>query len=949
MVFVYLLSVLVTGMVVFQWLNPNPTVAATMLDSNTPEESSISSSSSPTSSRLPTHVMPTYYRLQLMPFLTAGNFTAHGDVWIQLNCSSSANNITLNIKDIDILESDVSVTHIDTGMEITIHNHIYDKESEMYSVVLHENLDAGATYQLHIRFVSHLNDLLQGFYRSSYVDQATGSVRWLASTQFSPTDARRAFPCFDEPAFKARFQISIARPSSLTSMSNMPQNKTEPVTDMPGWWWDHYLPTLPMSTYLVAFIVSDLQGRLAPGGSTRRKADDLKSNVNFRVWARRDALQQTQYAAQIGPHILQYLENYFGIKFPLPKQDMVALPDFGFNAMENWGLITYRETAMLYDENVSTLANKEQVASVIGHELAHQWFGNLVTPMWWNDLWLKEGFATYIGYQGVNHIEPSWREDQRFIQKTVQQVLRTDALESSHPISVPVNHPNQIRQIFDSISYSKGASIIRMMSHFLGEDTFRAGLKSYLQGHAYGNARQEDLWEALTTQAHQDDTLPSHLTVQMIMDTWTLQTGYPVIKVMRDYERKVAVITQERFLLYKSSNGTKSSPTWWIPLTYTTQDVPDFNKTRPNTWLEITDSTEIHEVPDEDNWMFFNIQETGFYRVNYDAHNWQLLTDGYSSLPDMARAQLLDDALNLAQAGQLNYSTALNLVHNLRKDMQYLPWSSAHPALIYLRNMLALSPIYGSFKAYMLQLINPLYNKLQFEERLADTHLERLHRRLILHWACGLGHEQCVWNARTKFRVWMSQDSRKVETNPISPNLRAVVYCTAIKHGGSDEWNFAWKKYSAANVGSERENLLDALGCSSQPWLLNRYLNWMLSNESIIRKQDGFRVFASVNNNVVGHSLAFNFLRNNWEDILDYFGLAFSSVSKMVSALPKYMNTQLQLHEMEAFKRENDGNLGTAAKSFEQTIEKVQANVDWMDNSYGQVEEWLKMHTSSSL
>ncbi|PNF34108.1 Aminopeptidase N [Cryptotermes secundus] len=945
---VYICSLVLTGLLVFYCVPRSSSSKLQASDTNLARtfrmrpQVTLPYQKTHSSNRLTTHTIPTHYRIQLVPFIMEDNFTTSGEVWITLKCLEAADNITLNINDIEVQESSVKVTqlHPKKDLSIQVVDHVYNTDAQTYSSILDQQLMPGGQYELYIKFMGHINDHLQGFYRSSYFDPETGQKRWLASTQFSPTDARRAFPCFDEPAFKARFTVSLARSANLSSLSNMPLNFTEPMSEIPGWEWDHYNETVPMSTYLVAFIISDLHSLDA----TMTNLSISEDSFRFTVWAREFALPQTSYAARIGPRILHYLETYFNIPFPLPKQDMVALPDFGFSAMENWGLITFRESALLYDANISTEVNKERVAEVVSHELAHQWFGNLVTPWWWNDLWLKEGFATFIGYQGLHHVEPSWRNKDQFIRDHLQEVLMLDALESSHPISVPVQHTDQIREIFDRVSYCKGASVIRMMNHFLGEETFKRGLTNYLEVHKFSNARQDDLWQQLTLQAHQDGSLPLHMTVKEIMDTWTLQTGYPVVTVTRNYLNVSAYISQERFLL---SSNTITNATWWVPLTFTTQEAPDFNMTQPQLWLENVQSTVVEGLPGNTSWVLFNVHETGFYRVNYDHANWRLLISSFQQLPDVTRAQLLDDSLNLALSGRLEYRIAMDLTSQLITDVEYLPWSAALTALEHLDTMLALTPAYGNFKHIVLALLDKVYNSLQFEDRALDSHLDLLNRAQVLSWACRLDHEFCVWNAKNKYRRWMTQELEERETGPISPNQKEVVYCTAIKHGGADVWNFAWKKYQLSNVGSDKEHLLEALGCSREPWILNRYLSWITSNSSGIRKQDGARVFVTVANNVVGHSLAFNFLRDNWDALQSYYGVAFSSISRMVSAIATYMNTPLQLSQLEKLQDENADKLGTTTQSFKQAIEVVRANVQWMANSYNEVNDWLESYSKS--
>lgn len=294
---------------------------------------------------------------------------------------------------------------------------------------------------------------------------------------------------------------------------------------------------------------------------------------------------------------------------------MVAIPDFSAGAMENWGLITYRETDLLYDPNISAAASQHRIASVVAHELAHQWFGNLVTMKWWTDLWLNEGFATYMAAKAVHHINPEWNSLNEENVDNMLQVYQLDSMISSHPISIKIGHPREIAQIFDTISYKKGSYILRMMDLFLGEDVFRQGLTNYLNKYAYANAEQNDLWNALTDEAHEQKVLDPKMTVKTIMDTWTLQTGYPIITVLRDYEDNSASVTQQRF--YKGLFSTKKveNPCWFVPLSYTTASEKNFNATKPKTWFTCDEqgptATNITDLPGNDVWVLFNIQSSG--------------------------------------------------------------------------------------------------------------------------------------------------------------------------------------------------------------------------------------------------------------------------------------------------------------------------------------------------
>lgn len=892
--------------------------------------------------RLPKAVIPKSYDLNLVPFIWQGNFTFNGEVKIVVSVIQDTTNVTLHAVDMKIDEKYTSVSEYpvvsNTTRKIKITQQLNDTLRQFHVIKLAKTLKAGKQYLVYLKYVGRLNDYLQGFYRSSYT--VNNETRWIATTQFQPTDARRAFPCFDEPAFKATFQINIARPLNMTSISNMPkESESRPVEGLPTYVWDHFQRSVPMSTYLVAFVVADFEPQHSENG-------------NVSIWARKDAINQTLYSLKIGPEILNYYENYFQIKFPLPKIDMIALPDFSAGAMENWGLITYRETALLFQDGVSTAGNKQRVAAVVAHELAHQWFGNLVTPSWWTDLWLNEGFASYVENLGIDAVEPTWKALELFVVHDLQNVFGPDALESSHPISVAVHNPDEINEIFDRISYAKGASIIRMMDHFLTTDVFKRGLTNYLNAKAYKSAEQDNLWDALTKQAHKDNVLDKDVTVKEIMDTWTLQTGYPVVTVNRKYENNLVNVAQARFVL---GNNTKPErkflgPFWWIPLTYTTASKLNFENTQPSMWMRGERTAVANISANENEWIIFNLLETGYYRVNYDRKNWQLIikhlnSTNYKDIPTINRAQLVDDALNLARAGLLDYGTALDVTSYLAHETEYLPWRAAITAMSYLDHMLVKLQGYDKLRSHFLRLLDSVYRTVGFTDNLDDPQLTIFTRVDVLTWACELGQEDCVNNAVQQFATWRNSPNPS-ENNPISPNLKTVVYCTAIRMGGEAEWHFMWQRYLETNVGSEKDLLLWALGCTRETWLLSRYLNWATTGNSYIRKQDLTRVFGSVANNIIGQPLAFNYFRNKWSRLREYLGTALNNVNGIIKSSTNRINTKYELKDLVEFVNEHKGELGSASRAAEQAIENVEANILWLEKNYKPIYSWLKDNTS---
>jgi len=885
--------------------------------------------------RLPTNIRPSSYMIHLIPFIIPDNFTISGHVEIDLDVSEPSDNITLHIYDITVHERDVTVLKEDGGM-VDIVGHSYDEERQFYIIHLAE-APASPKLQLSIFFTGVLNDELAGFYRSSYTEN--GEKKWIATTQFEATDARRAFPCFDEPAMKAVFQINLGRLPSMSSISNMPIEEEGVAIQGSEYVWDIYQESVKMSTYLVAFVVSDF---------VFRKSEPMDNNVEFRIWSRNGAINQTEWASVIGPQILHYYEDYFNTSFPLPKQDMIAIPDFSAGAMENWGLITYRESALLYQPGKSSLTDKEYVAIVVAHELAHQWFGDLVTMEWWTDLWLNEGFASYTEYIGADFVSPETFIRERFILEAVQPALGYDSLESSHPISIPVNVPNEINEIFDTISYLKGGSVIRMMANYLGVNTFNRGIANYLHANAYTNANQDDLWAFLTEVGVEDGSLVD-MTVKEVMDTWTVQMGYPVIDFKREYESSAASLSQSRFLLTAPSNKSDEHDyTWWVPISYTTIN-RGFEGTSPNVWLNPKDAAsainiDLDDISKEEA-VIANVQQTGFYRVNYDVQNWNLIAASLEAdntrIHRMNRAQIIDDALNLARGGFLDYNTALKTTEYLKSEMDYIPWKSALTGFVYLEDMMKRTPGFGDLKTYLIGTLQPLYERLGFEEKPEDTFFDEKLRIVMFQLLCRLDHKECNDYSLYLLNEWMSVSEPDSNT-PIPTSLQTTVLCSGIGNGDVTHWDFLWERYMNSNNANEKVNIMAALSCSKEIWILERYLEMALNEESGVRKQDGYRVISGVSKNIIGRYVAWNWIRQNWGALSAYYDTAISSsVGRIITAVASDFNTEFELKELQTFISDHEDELGSAARVANQMVEGTKSNIAWMSQHYQTIVNWL--------
>lgn len=458
-------------------------------------------------------------------------------------------------------------------------------------------------------------------------------------------------------------------------------------------------------------------------------------------------------------------------------------------------------------------------------------------------------------------------------------IFKFDALKSSHAVSVEIGHPNQISQIFDAISYSKGSVIIRMMHKFLGEESFRDGVSNYLKKHAYKNAKQDDLWDALTDTAHKNLALPETFSVKNIMDTWTLQVGYPIINVERDYDTQSAKLSQSRYLSDRIKPRNEKSSCWWVPLTFTDSEKFDFNISHAQDWLSCTEenvpeSKTIQNLPDKDHWVIFNIQLAGLYKVKYDWHNYKLIvktlnSDSFTKIDPINRAQLIDDAMDLAWTGQQNYGIAFSMINYLRQEHEYIPWKAALDNLRVISRLLVRSPLFGVYKAYIQHILEPIYERVggikESESKDTDSLDAVKHQSMIAAWACRYSVGDCEEKSVEIFKRWMDE-TEPDHINPVPLNLRPVVYCTAIRKGKDKEWAFLWKRYVASNVGAEKSMIILSLSCSKEQWLLSRYLDWSL-NSTLVRRQDATIVFSGVAREEVGFHLAKNFFFEKIDDI----------------------------------------------------------------------------------
>ncbi|XP_008182457.2 aminopeptidase N [Acyrthosiphon pisum] len=877
--------------------------------------------------KLPTNFKPVSYELYVVTHLE-DKFMFEGVVSICMTCVEATDTIVLHSNILNIDTKSVVVANCGENV-VPVSSVSFDPEKEFMLVKSTVNFKPGDEYVLTIPFTGNLTEGLTGYYRSSYVEKENNQTKWLAVTQFEPAYARGAFPCFDEPAYKAKFKIRLGHKKELNSISNMKLMKQINCPSIPDYVVDEFEESVPMSTYLVAYMVSDFVYTEANCGNDQ---------VKFRIISRKESANQTELAISLGPKVLKYYEDYFDEKFPLHKQDMAAIPDFSFGAMENWGLVTYREIYLLIDLNVANMYNKHQVAVVITHELAHQWFGNLVTMKWWTDLWLNEGFATYVGARGVDFLFPEWNSFRVVTVDDFISIMDLDSLESSHPVSVAVGNPDEIAQIFDTISYTKGSFLLHMMNTFLGEDTFKQGIRNYIHKHKFSNAEQDDLWSSLTEEAHCQGTLDKNLTVKKIMDTWTLQTGYPVLKVVRDYSVGTVTLSQERYLTIKS-NGTDNKTCWWIPITMITSG--NFNQTNAKSWLNCENNNLTTPLAKDTEWVIYNLNMTDLYRVLYDTQNMKAIIctlndpTKYETIPLLNRVQLIYDSLSFSKVGDMDYEITFQLLKYLKHETEFTPWFAAFEGLSAINDLMKKTPKYAVFQNYMRRMLSCVYSKFRNMNDKVNGYENIKFQTYVISNACNNQIKDCIQQALDLFRKWMKINDP--DNNNILPiELRRIIYCKATKYGGEDEWNFLLERYQYSILPDDKDDMLYALGCSSNKLLLQRSLNWSLDN-SIIRKQDAFKIFYSVAMNDAGYSIAKEFLYCRIADIYEFYQPEGNRLGDYVKVIGSQMNTKEELEEIQSFINKYSSYLKEADMVINQTIETIESNIEWMSTFYDKI------------
>ncbi|KAL8735688.1 MAG: hypothetical protein Q9181_002751 [Wetmoreana brouardii] len=842
-------------------------------------------------------VKPIHYDLSLHDLELGGSFGYKGTVKIEIQVKVPTTEITVNAYQLEIRDARVSTQDADSQKASDIS---YDEKLQRVTLRFPKEITRSENASLQVTFAGTMNDTMAGFYRSKYKPAVEpsksvpvdGDSHCMFSTQFESCDARRAFPCFDEPNLKASFSFSIEIPSDLVALSNMPERET--VERSKGLKVVSFERSPVMSTYLLAWAFGDLE---YVEDSTRRKYNGKA--IPVRVYTTRGLKDQAHFGLKNAFRVVDYFSESHG-------------------AMENWGLITYRTTAILFNEKHSAAKYKRIVAYVVAHGMRVSKLH--VTMDWWSELWLNEGFATWVGWLAVDHFYPEFQVWSQFVTEAMQTAQQLDSLRASHPIEVPVKDALEIDQIFDAISYLKGSSVIRMLSAHLGVDVFLGGVSSYLQAHAYGNATTNDLWAALSKASGKD--------VNAFMDPWIRKIGFPVLTVAE--EPGQIGVRQSRFLSTGDVNAEDDDTLWWIPLglktsSQTTGAKPEALMAKEETLRDVDEA-----------FYKLNRDQTGFYRTNYPPARLAKMGAENDKLSTQDKIGLIADAAALAVSGDGTTAGLLTFLSNLPHETDYAVWTQMIASLSNIRSVFAENKaVAEGLRGFMLRLVSPATENIGWDSKANEDFLTGQLRSLLIGTAGSAGHAATIDEARRRFEHYVSG-----EQEAIHPNLRLPVFQINVAEGGKEAYEAVKQEYAKTTSIDGTEICLQALGRVQTTDLINDFMEFQFSDH--VKVQDV-------------HSGSFALAANSrardtlWQYIKSHWDVVHGKLSGNAVVLDRYLKNSLQKfasHEKE--KEIAEFFQGKDTKGFDrglvQVSDTVRGNANYKKRDEKLLLEWLKAH-----
>jgi aminopeptidase N len=866
---------------------------------------------SSTPGKLPKQVVPLEYAIRIVPNIDKLIFS--GSETVKIKASAAVRELVLNSADLQVTKASID------GNQLALTAIKLDPDNELLRIALPNGIQAGE-HSLALDFNGTITPKGQGLYYMPYQEQGTGAKKIALGTQFEASDARRFFPCWDEPSFRARFQLTAVVPEKWLAVSNMPiesERKIDIGKEV------RFQPTPPMSTYLNVFVAGELDLIEKKVGGTQ-----------IRVIATKGKAEWGRYALESTAQILQYYNDYFGVPYPLPKLDQIAIPGGFGGAMENWGGITYYESALLFDPKKSSAATRQRIYEVIAHETAHQWFGDLVTMAWWDNLWLNEGFASWMGSKCTAHFNLDWevwlarnvqRDPARRSGIAKEVAMEGDARSTTHPIQQPIASEAEANSAFDDITYRKGESFLRMLESFLGEDVFRDGIRRYIAAHKYSNSTTADLWKALGE--------ASGKPVEQIAAAWTEQPGFPIVIVKRDGER--VVLEQQRFAV----NYPNTSPLEWkIPLTYEFSAQPTDKAGQDivvgGTRLMTDRVDTLLNVP-RNRAIKVNANGAGNYRVQYDRDSWKLLLDSLCYISVNDRVNLLGDAWALAQANRADISLYLDLIAKLPHGHELAERDEIANTFDYINRLLSGDPVREKFQAYARSILRPTFDELGWEPKKNEPPNDALLRASLIQSLGDLNDQDIVAGCKKRFEKFV------VDPASLAPDLRAPIFFVVGQNAAEATWNKLHELGLKTTSIEEKQNYYDALTTSRDPKLAGRALQISLTNE--LPTSRALHNVGKVARYSDHPDLAWDFAKGNMKALLaktDALGANTFAPSLFV-----FFSDKSRAEELTAYAKSNLTSAGSHEVA--KAVDEVEFRAEFKQRIAPQLNRWMEQHNAT--
>ncbi len=845
--------------------------------------------------RLPEGARPENYKLTFTPDLDKAKF--EGDESIVIRLLKASSEITLNAVDIDF--HDVTVTSNGTTQKAKV---TPQKEKEMVVLSVEKPLAAGAA-TVHITYTGILNDEMRGLYLGK-----DDKGRKYAASQFEATDARRAFPSFDEPDYKAAFDISAVADKGLVAISNQ-----KVASDTPGPGDKHtvrFATTAKMSSYLAALVVGNFE-------YVEGEAD----GIPIRVYATPGKKEMGTFALDVATNVLKYYDHYFGIKYPYGKLDLIGLPDFSAGAMENTGCITFREVILLIDEKQGSIGLKKQIASVIAHEMAHQWFGDLVTMKWWDDIWLNEGFATWMSSKPIEAWKPEWNFNLDDVSDT-GNTLNVDSLVNTRPIHQAAETPAQILELFDGIAYGKAAAVLRMLESYLGEETFRAGVNAYLQKHQYANATADDFWDA--------QAQTSKKPVDKIMPTWVKQAGAPIINVKAQCSGNSTNVTldQQRYYFDRTKFEAANDQLWQIPLCLRGSASGKDAKCELMTKKE-----ETLTLPGCSTWVLTNAGAKGYYRTAFQADAVRPLAgEAETKLTPAERIATANDIWASVRVGREPVGDYLAFAQSLLSDRNRAVMEDVLGRLDYIHQYLVGDNDRDAYREWLRQYLAPAMKEVGYESRPGESDEQRSLRSNLFR---ALGYD--ARDPDTLEEARKVADKVLADPQSVDSDMTNAALPLAALHGDSAFYDRVMAATKDPKSPEQYYTFLYTLPEFVDPTLLQRTLEFAVSPE--VRSQDALSVITAVMRNPAGRDLAWDFIRQHWPEV-EKAGGPFAS-AQVVGATGVFCEAGMRDQVTEFFSAHK---VAAAERTYKQSIERINNCVDLKSQQEPQLASWLGKH-----